>query len=98
MSFSAVIGLHSKQILYTMKTIKVREFEIPVSAMPEVADILEKSELSNSITGTDEDQEFILVEVSYDKDDEDERSAIHAIDDIIADHEDDDDDDEEEGN
>ena len=40
--FPAVIGLHSKQILYTMKTIKVRAFEIPVSAMPEVADIREK--------------------------------------------------------
>jgi hypothetical protein len=74
-----------------MKTIKVREFEIPVNAMPEVANILSESELDNNITGTDEDHEIIFVNVSYDKDDEDERSAIHAIDDVIADHEDDDD-------
>mgnify|MGYP000435058676 FL=1 len=79
-----------------MRTVKIREFEIPVSAMPEVAEILEESELENSITGTDEDHEVIVVEVSYDKDDEDERTAIHAIGDVIADHEDDDEDDEEE--
>lgn len=72
-----------------MKTVKIREFEIPVSAMPEVAEILEECELENSITGTDEDHEIIVVEVSYDKDDEDERAAIHAIDDVITDHEDD---------
>lgn len=80
-----------------MRTVKIREFEIPVSAMPEVAEILEDSELENSITGTDEDHEVIVVEVSYDKDDEDERAAIHAIDDVITDHEDDDDEDDGEG-
>lgn len=79
-----------------MRTVKIREFEIPVSAMPEVADILEESELENSITGADDDHEFILVEVHYDKDDEDERTAIHAIDDVIADYEDDEEEDEEE--
>jgi hypothetical protein len=84
------IGLCSKKNY--MRTLKIREFEIPVSAMPEVANILSESELTNSITGTDDDQEIIFVEVSYDKDDEDERSAIHAIDDVIADHEYDEDD------
>lgn len=88
--FSPVIGLCSKTKY--MRTVKIREFEIPVSEMPEVANILNESELANSITGTDDDQEIIFVEVSYDKDDEDERSAIHAIDDVIADHEDDEDD------
>ena len=79
-----------------MRTVKIKEFEIPVSAMTEVAEILEESELENSITGTVEDHEVNVVEVSYDKDDEDERAAIHAIDDVIADHEDYDDEDDEE--
>lgn len=76
-----------------MKTIKVKEFEVPVGAMPEVVDILMENDLDNSLTGTDEDHELIFLEVSYDKDDEDQRSAVHEIEDIIADHEDDDDDD-----
>lgn len=78
-----------------MKTIKVKELEVPVGAMPEVVDILMENDLDNSLTGTDEDHELIFLEVSYDKDDEDQRSAVHEIEDIIADHEDDDDDDDE---
>lgn len=79
----------------TMKTIKVKELEVPVGAMPEVVDILMENDLDNSLTGTDEDHELIFLEVSYDKDDEDQRSVVHEIEDIIADHEDDDDDDDE---
>ncbi|MFN8252768.1 MAG: hypothetical protein U0V75_12930 [Ferruginibacter sp.] len=78
-----------------MKTIKVKELEVPVGAMPEVVDILMENDLDNSLTGTDEDHGLIFLEVSYDKDDEDQRSAVHEIEDIIADHEDDDDDDDE---
>ncbi len=78
-----------------MKTIKVKELEVPVGAMPEVVDILMENDLDNSLTGTDEDHELIFLEVSYDKDDEDQRSVVHEIEDIIADHEDDDDDDDE---
>lgn len=77
-----------------MKTIKVKELEVPVGAMPEVVDILMEKDLENSLTGTDEDHEVIFLEVSYDKDDEDQRDAVHEIEDIIADHEDDDDDEE----
>lgn len=77
-----------------MKTIKVKELEVPVGAMPEVVDILMENDLENSLTGTDEDHEVIFLEVSYDKDDEDQRDAVHEIEDIIADHEDDDDDEE----
>ncbi len=76
-----------------MKTIKVEELEVPVSAMPEVVDLLMENELDNSLTGTDEDHDFIYLEVSYDKDDDDQKAAIHEIEDIIADYEDDDEED-----
>jgi hypothetical protein len=79
-----------------MKTIKVKELEVPVGAMPEVVDLLMENDLDNSLTGTDEDHAFIYLEVSYDKDDDDQKAAIHEIDDIIANYEDDDDDDDDE--
>ncbi len=78
-----------------MKTIKVRELEVPVGAMPEVVDILIDNEMDNSLTGTDDDHDFIYLEVSYDKDDYDQKAAIHEIEDIIADYEDDDEDEDE---
>lgn len=76
-----------------MKTIKVKELEVPVGAMPEVVDLLMENELDNSLTGTDEDHDFIYLEVSYDKDDDDQKAAIHEIEDIIDDYEDEDDED-----
>jgi hypothetical protein len=78
-----------------MKTIKVKELEVPVGAMPEVVDILIDNEMDNSLTGTDEDHDLIYMEVSYDKDDTDQKKAIHEIEDIIADYEDDDEEDDE---
>ncbi len=51
-----------------MKTIKVKEFEVPVCIIGEVADLIATNDLENCITGTDEDQEIIFIEVSYDKD------------------------------
>ena len=75
-----------------MKTIKIKEFEVPVDIIAEVADLIASNDLKNSITGTDEDQEIVFIEVSYDKDEEDQRSAIHEIEDAICDHEDNDDD------
>ena len=93
-SFWAIVGLPSKT--YFMKTIKVKELEVPVGAMPQVVDILMENDLDNSLTGTDVDHDFIYLEVSYDKDDDDQKAAIHEIDDIIANYEDDDDDDEDE--
>ena len=71
-----------------MKTIKIKEFEVPVDIVAEVADIIASNDLKNSITGTDEDEEIVFIEVSYDKDEEDQRSAIHEIEDAISDHED----------
>ncbi len=79
-----------------MKTLRVKELEIPVGAMPKVVNVLIENDLDNSLTGTDEDHELIYLEVSYDKDDEDQKAAVHEIEDIIDDHADDDDDEENE--
>ena len=76
-----------------MKTIKVKELEVPTGAMPEVVDILIDNDLDNGLTGTDDEHDFIYLEVSYDKDDDDQKAAIHEIEDIIADYEDDDEED-----
>jgi hypothetical protein len=64
-----------------MKTIKIREFQIPTDIMAEVADIIAANELNNKITGTDEEQSVVFVEVHYDKDNEEEKQAVHDIDD-----------------
>jgi len=62
-----------------MKTIKVKELEVPVGAMPEVVDILIDNNLDNNLTGTDDDHDLIYLEVSYDKDDDDQKAAIPEI-------------------
>jgi hypothetical protein len=79
-----------------MKTIKVKELEVPVGAMPEVVDILMENELDNSLTPTDNDHDLIYLEVSYDKDDDDQKAAIHEIEDVINDYEDDNDEEDDE--
>jgi len=66
-----------------MKTIKVKEFEVPVGAMGEVAGIITDNELENTITGVDEDGEIVFVEVRYEKGIEEEQAAIHEIQDAI---------------
>jgi len=73
-----------------MKTLRVVELEVPVGAMPEVVDIPIDNEMDNSLTGTDDDHDLIYMEVSYDKDDADQKKAIHEIEDLIADYNDDD--------
>jgi hypothetical protein len=74
-----------------MKTIKIREFEVPTDIIAEVADIIAANELNNKITGTDEEQTVVFVEVHYDKDDDEERQAVHDIDDVINDYDEEDD-------
>jgi hypothetical protein len=74
-----------------MKTIKIREFEVPTDIIAEVADIIAANELNNKITGTDEEQTVVFVEVHYDKDNEEERQAVHDIDDVINDYDDEED-------
>jgi hypothetical protein len=79
-----------------MKTIKIREFEVPTDIIAEVADIIAANELNNKITGTDEEQTVVFVEVHYDKDNEEEKQAVHDIDDVINDYDDEEDDEENE--
>lgn len=74
-----------------MKTIKIREFEVPTDIIAEVADIIAANELNNKITGTDEEQTVVFVEVHYDKDNDDEKQAVHDIDDVINDYDDEED-------
>lgn len=73
-----------------MKTIRVKEFEVPLEAMGEVAGIIADHELENKITGVDENGEIVFVQVRYEKGVEEEKEAIHAIQDVIDDYEDDD--------
>ena len=76
-----------------MKTIKVKELEVPIEVIAEVAELLTENEISNSITGVDEDHEFVFIEVEYEKED---NQVIHDIEDVIEDfHADDPDDDDE---
>jgi hypothetical protein len=79
-----------------MKTIKVKEFEVPVGAMGDVAEIITDNELENTITGVDEEVEIVFVEVRYEKGSEEEQTAIHEIQDVIDNYEDDEDEEEEE--
>ena len=58
-----------------MKTIKVKEFEVPVGAMGDVAGIITDNDLVNTITGVDEDGEFVYVEVRYEKGEEEEEEG-----------------------
>lgn len=80
------------------KTITTREFEVPMNALIAVAGLLVEHELPHHISGTDEENDIITIEVEYGKE---EREVIHEIEDIIDDHseddeeEDEDDDDEE---
>lgn len=76
-----------------MRTIKIREFEIPTDIIAEVADIIAANELNNKITGTVEEQTVVFVEVHYDKDNEEEKQAVHDIDDVINDYDDEENDD-----
>ena len=75
-----------------MKTIKIKKFEVPVDIIAELTNLIASNDLKNSITDTNEDQEVVFIKVSYDKDEEDQRSAIHEIEDAISDHENKDDD------
>ena len=63
------------------RTITTKEFEMPVSALIEVADILIENELHHNIIATDEENESVTIEIEYEKED---RDAIHQIQDIIS--------------
>ena len=59
-----------------------KELEVPLGALIEVSDILIENGISNEITGTDEDEDTITLEVSFTKE---ERDIIHEVEDLIND-------------
>ena len=71
-----------------MKTIKVKELEVPIEVIAEVAELLTDNDITNTITGVDEDYEILFMEVEYEKAD---NQVIHDIEAVIEDfHADDD--------
>jgi hypothetical protein len=79
-----------------MSNIRIKEFEVPADIIAEVANIVTSNDLENRITGVNEDETVVFLEVRYDKEEEDQRNAIHEIDDAIADYDEEDDEQEEE--
>ena len=59
-----------------------KELEVPLGALIEVSDILIENGISNEITGTDDDEDTITLEVSFTKE---ERDIIHEVEDLISD-------------
>ena len=70
-----------------MKTIKVKQFKVPVDFIGEVAEILNSNELLNQITGADDKHEFIFVEVHFEKGNKTQTNALHEIEGAIDDYE-----------
>ena len=79
-----------------MKTLKVKELEVPVGAIWQVADLLSESELENKIVGVDEDESAVFVEVTYNTENDEQREALKQLNDIIDNYDEEDDDDDEE--
>ena len=59
-----------------------KELEVPLGALIEVSDILIENGITNEITGTDEDEDTVTLEVSFTKE---ERDIIHEVEDLISD-------------
>lgn len=70
------------------------ELHVPTGAIIEVADLLLENEITNEIIGTDAEEDTIILEVQYEKE---QRDVIHEVEDIISDfHEEADEDQDEE--
>jgi hypothetical protein len=70
-----------------------KELNVPTAVIVEVADLLLDNEITNGIVGTDPDNDELIIEVEYEKE---QREIIHEIEDIIADFEESEDDEENE--
>ncbi|OMP74842.1 hypothetical protein [[Flexibacter] sp. ATCC 35208] len=70
-----------------------RELQVPVDVLIRLADVLLEKDITNSITGTDEEDGYITIEVEYEKE---QREAIHEAEDIISDYHENDEEDEDE--
>ena len=79
------------------RVLTIKELEVPVGAMIQVADLLIEHEISHVLVATDENNDTVTIEVEYGTG---ERDIIHeiedAIDDNTAESTDEDDNDEEE--
>ena len=60
---------------------------IPVLAILQAVDLLLEHEIVHEIVATDEEEEQLIIQVEYEKQ---ERDAIHEIEDLIADYEEED--------
>ncbi|MBV8256072.1 MAG: hypothetical protein JO154_25980 [Chitinophaga sp.] len=67
-------------------TITAKDFHVPSEIFLTVAGIISKNEITNSITGIDEDDDIIIIELQYNKG---ERGVIREIENAIADYDDD---------
>lgn len=61
-----------------------KELNVPTAVIVEVADLLLDNEITNDIVGTDPDNDELIIEVEYEKE---QREIIHQIEDVIADFE-----------
>jgi hypothetical protein len=59
-----------------------KELHVPTAAIIEVADVLLENEIINEIIGTEPDEDAVILEVQYDKE---QREVIHEVEDIISD-------------
>ena len=59
-----------------------KELHVPTGAIIEVADVLLENEITNEIIGTNADEDAVILEVQYDKE---QREVIHEVEDIISD-------------
>lgn len=58
------------------------ELHVPTGAIIQVAKVLLENEITNEIIGTDADEDTIILEVQYEKE---QRKAIHEVENIISD-------------
>ena len=61
-----------------------KELNVPSAVIVEVADLLLDNEITNDIVGTDPDNDELIIEVEYEKE---QREIIHQVEDVIADFE-----------
>jgi hypothetical protein len=59
-----------------------KELHVPTGAIIDVADVLLENEITNEIIGTESDEDAVILEVQYDKE---QREIIHEVEDIISD-------------
>ncbi|HEX7906331.1 MAG TPA: hypothetical protein VF487_20795 [Chitinophagaceae bacterium] len=59
-----------------------KELHVPTGAIIDVADVLIENEIINEIIGTDTDEDTIIFEIQYGKE---QREVIHEVEDMISD-------------